>query len=188
MSTPWRRPATGARPRARMRPGAFSIQRRRPRNARWKQSRRWAATATSTSTRQGRLLRDAKLYEIGAGTSEIRRMLIGREMFGGNRLRPFSNQSRRRGVRGVRHQPQGDLQAQAVVDEAGGSRSDGGGQAARERHVSRGKMLPRERVARLLDPGSPFLEIGRLAAHEAVRRRQARAGVIAGVGRVEGRE
>ena len=41
----------------------------------------WAATATSTTIPSGRLLRDAKLYEIGAGTSEIRRMLIGRELF-----------------------------------------------------------------------------------------------------------
>ncbi len=41
----------------------------------------WAATATSTTIRPGGLLRDAKLYEIGAGTSEIRRMLIGRELF-----------------------------------------------------------------------------------------------------------
>jgi 3-methylcrotonyl-CoA carboxylase beta subunit len=41
----------------------------------------------------------------------------------------------------------------------------GGGEAARERHVSRGKILPRERVARLLDPGSPFLEVGAFAAH-----------------------
>ena len=40
-----------------------------------------AATATSTTIRRGRLLRDAKLYEIGAGTSEIRRRLIGRELF-----------------------------------------------------------------------------------------------------------
>ena len=41
----------------------------------------WAATATSTTIPTGRLLRDAKLYEIGAGTSEIRRWLIGRELF-----------------------------------------------------------------------------------------------------------
>ena len=46
-----------------------------------RRSSAWAATATSTSTRPGRLLRDAKLYEIGAGTSEIRRRLIGRELF-----------------------------------------------------------------------------------------------------------
>ena len=41
----------------------------------------------------------------------------------------------------------------------------GGGEVARERHVSRGKMLPRERVARLLDPATPFLEVGTTAAH-----------------------
>ena len=41
----------------------------------------------------------------------------------------------------------------------------GGGERARERHVSRGKLLPRERVDRLLDPGAPFLELSALAAH-----------------------
>ena len=45
-------------------------------------SRPWAATGTATTYPTGRFLRDAKLYEIGAGTSEIRRMLIGRELFG----------------------------------------------------------------------------------------------------------
>jgi 3-methylcrotonyl-CoA carboxylase beta subunit len=53
------------------------------------------------------------------------------------------------------------LDALAVVDEAVKAALDGGGEAARERHVSRGKILPRERVARLLDPGSPFLESAR---------------------------
>ncbi len=43
--------------------------------------------------------------------------------------------------------------------------SEGGSERARERHVGRGKLLPRERVARLVDPGSPFLEIGALAAY-----------------------
>ena len=52
-----------------------------------RRSRRWAATATSTSIPTGRLLRDAKLYAIGAGTNEIRRMLIGRELFDGQELR-----------------------------------------------------------------------------------------------------
>ncbi|HEV2431246.1 MAG TPA: methylcrotonoyl-CoA carboxylase, partial [Burkholderiales bacterium] len=42
--------------------------------------------------------------------------------------------------------------------------TQGGDQAARDKHTARGKMLPRERVAKLLDPGSPFLEIGQLAA------------------------
>ena len=41
----------------------------------------------------------------------------------------------------------------------------GGGQAARERHLSRGKLLPRDRIRALIDPVSPFLEIGQLAAH-----------------------
>ena len=43
----------------------------------------------------------------------------------------------------------------------------GGGQAARDKHTGRGKLLPRDRIHRLLDPGSPFLEIGQLAASEA---------------------
>ena len=64
----------------------------------------------------------------------------------------------------------------------------GGGQKARERHVSRGKMLPRERVAGLLDPGAPFLEIGATAAHGMYDGAAPCAGVIAGVGRVMGRE
>jgi alkylation response protein AidB-like acyl-CoA dehydrogenase len=48
----------------------------------WTRFNCWVATAMSTTAQQGRLLRDAKLYEIGAGTSEIRRMLIGRELAG----------------------------------------------------------------------------------------------------------
>jgi acetyl-CoA carboxylase carboxyltransferase component len=80
------------------------------------------------------------------------------------------------------------LDALAVVDEAVKAALDGGGEAARERHVSRGKILPRERVARLLDPGSPFLEVGATAAHGLYDNAAPCAGVIAGVGRVEGRE
>ena len=49
----------------------------------------------------------------------------------------------------------------------------GGGEAARSKHTARGKLLPRERVERLLDPGTPFLEIAPLAAHRHVRRRRA---------------
>jgi 3-methylcrotonyl-CoA carboxylase beta subunit len=63
----------------------------------------------------------------------------------------------------------------------------GGGEQARQRHVSRGKLLPRDRVHRLLDPGSPFLEIGALAAHGMYDGGAPAAGVIAGVGRVCGR-
>ncbi|KNG93954.1 carboxyl transferase domain-containing protein [Pseudaestuariivita atlantica] len=64
----------------------------------------------------------------------------------------------------------------------------GGGERARERHVGRGKMLPRERVANLLDPGSPFLEVGAVAAHGLYDGAAPCAGVIAGVGRVAGRD
>ncbi len=59
---------------------------------------------------------------------------------------------------------------------------------ARERHVARGKLLPRERLAQLLDTGSPFLEIGQFAAYGMYDDHIAAAGMIAGIGRVEGRE
>ena len=64
----------------------------------------------------------------------------------------------------------------------------GGSEEARERHVRRGKLLPRDRLAQLLDPGSPFLEIGQFAAHGMYHDNIAAAGMIAGIGRVEGRE
>ncbi|MCZ8374614.1 MAG: methylcrotonoyl-CoA carboxylase [Beijerinckiaceae bacterium] len=64
----------------------------------------------------------------------------------------------------------------------------GGPDKARERHVARGKLLPRDRVLGLLDPGAPFLEIGALAAHGMYDDDIHGAGMIAGIGRVEGRE
>jgi len=64
----------------------------------------------------------------------------------------------------------------------------GGTEKHRERHVSRGKLLPRERVERLLDPGSPFLEIGQLAAFDLYDGEVPGAGMIAGIGRVAGRQ
>ena len=64
----------------------------------------------------------------------------------------------------------------------------GGPDKHRDRHVARGKLLPRERVTRLLDPGSPFLEIGQLAADGMYGDEAPGAGMIAGVGRVSGRE
>jgi 3-methylcrotonyl-CoA carboxylase beta subunit len=64
----------------------------------------------------------------------------------------------------------------------------GGPEKNRERHVSRGKLLPRDRVGRLLDPGSPFLEIGQLAACDMYQHQVPGAGLIAGIGRVSGRE
>ncbi|MEX3009976.1 carboxyl transferase domain-containing protein [Hoeflea sp. TYP-13] len=64
----------------------------------------------------------------------------------------------------------------------------GGSEQARERHLSRGKLLPRERVRRLLDKNSPFLEIGQFAAHGMYGGDISSAGLITGIGRVEGRD
>jgi len=64
----------------------------------------------------------------------------------------------------------------------------GGGSKACERHTSRGKLLPRERVQGLLDPGSPFLELSALAAHNVYGEDVPAAGIITGIGRVSGQE
>jgi 3-methylcrotonyl-CoA carboxylase beta subunit len=64
----------------------------------------------------------------------------------------------------------------------------GGDERARERHLARGKLLPRERVRRLLDPGSPFLELAQLAAYGMYDDEVPCAGIITGIGRVMGRE
>jgi 3-methylcrotonyl-CoA carboxylase beta subunit len=64
----------------------------------------------------------------------------------------------------------------------------GGGETSRKRHTGRGKLLPRDRVERLLDPGSPFLEIGQLAAFDLYHGEVPGAGMIAGIGRVSGRQ
>lgn len=80
------------------------------------------------------------------------------------------------------------LQALEIAQEAAAAAAMGGGQTARDRHLSRGKMLPRDRVAELLDPGSPFLEIGATAAHGLYGGVAPGAGLIAGVGRVQGQQ
>jgi 3-methylcrotonyl-CoA carboxylase beta subunit len=64
----------------------------------------------------------------------------------------------------------------------------GGGESARAKHVARGKLLPRDRVRMLIDPGSPFLEFSQLAAHGLYGESIPAAGIITGIGRVEGRE
>ena len=64
----------------------------------------------------------------------------------------------------------------------------GGNEKSRERHTSRGKLLPRERVERLLDPGSPLLEIGQLAADGVYGEDIPGAGIICAIGRVSGRQ
>jgi len=75
-----------------------------------------------------------------------------------------------------------DLRAKVAVIK------QGGGKTARERHIARGKLLPRERVRSLLDPGSPFLEIGQFAAFGMYGEEVPAAGLVAGIGRVSGRE
>ncbi|WP_377189870.1 carboxyl transferase domain-containing protein [Ruegeria meonggei] len=80
------------------------------------------------------------------------------------------------------------LDALAQISAAAEAARMGGGEKSRARHNSRGKMLPRRRVANLLDPGSPFLEIGATAAHGMYGDAAPSAGVIAGIGRVQGQE
>ncbi len=64
----------------------------------------------------------------------------------------------------------------------------GGGEKAQARHLARGKLLTRDRIRHLLDPGSPFLEIGQFAAHEVYDEPVPAAGIVCGIGRVEGVE
>ncbi|KLJ02926.1 carboxyl transferase domain-containing protein [Luteimonas sp. FCS-9] len=66
--------------------------------------------------------------------------------------------------------------------------AEGGGAAAQARHTARGKLLARDRIVALLDPGSPFLEIAPLAAEEMYDGAAPAAGVVAGIGRVQGHE
>jgi 3-methylcrotonyl-CoA carboxylase beta subunit len=80
------------------------------------------------------------------------------------------------------------LEALDVVRDAATAATLGGGERSRARHISRGKMLPRERVSNLLDPGSPFLEVGATAAHGMYDGAAPGAGVIAGIGLVHGQQ
>ncbi|MDZ3823704.1 MAG: carboxyl transferase domain-containing protein [Pseudoxanthomonas sp.] len=75
-----------------------------------------------------------------------------------------------------------DLRAQMAAA------AEGGGAKAREKHTARGKLLPRERIRALLDPGSPFLELSPLAAHGMYDGAAPGAGVVTGIGRVAGTE
>ncbi|HEX8540972.1 MAG TPA: carboxyl transferase domain-containing protein [Pseudomonas sp.] len=92
------------------------------------------------------------------------------------------------------HSPVFSVNSVAMLEHVHGLRQllekiqQGGGAKAQERHASRGKLLPRERINRLLDSGSPFLEIGQLAAFQVYDEEVPAAGVIAGIGRVEGVE
>ncbi len=66
--------------------------------------------------------------------------------------------------------------------------AEGGPSRARARHLKRGKLLPRERLRLLLDPGAPFLELSQLAAHDMYEGEVPGAGLITGIGRIAGRE
>src|SRR3954466_4461309 len=66
--------------------------------------------------------------------------------------------------------------------------AEGGGPEAQRKHTARGKLLPRERVRALLDPGAPFLELSQLAAFGMYGDDAPAAGIVTGIGRVEGRE
>ncbi|MGN6120045.1 MAG: carboxyl transferase domain-containing protein [Rhodanobacter sp.] len=82
-------------------------------------------------------------------------------------------------------------QLRAMVDDLHrelARNAEGGGAKARERHVARGKLLPRERIRALLDPGSPFLELSPLAAHGMYDDAAPGAGIVTGIGRVHGAE
>ena len=82
----------------------------------------------------------------------------------------------------VNHRLVAELRANAAAAALGGSAD------SRKRHVARGKLLPRDRVTRLLDAGSPFLEVGQLAANGLYNDEAPGSGIIVGVGRVSGRE
>jgi 3-methylcrotonyl-CoA carboxylase beta subunit len=80
---------------------------------------------------------------------------------------------------------------QALVDDLYqrvATLSAGGGEAARQKHLGRGKLLPRERVAQLIDPGTPFLEFSQLAAYGMYNDDAPGAGIITGIGRISGQE
>lgn len=84
------------------------------------------------------------------------------------------------------------IQMKAVVDtfkETVGKIVEGGGHKAKERHTKKGKLLPRDRINKLLDPTSPFLEFSQLAGYELYGKEDVPAGgIITGIGRVEGTE
>ena len=112
-----------------------------------------------------------------------RRRRIARERYDNGRTiasAPRTDSGRRRGQRAA---------WRAALDELAERRAaaaEGGAAKARERHVARGKLLARERVARLIDPGSPFLEIGALAAYGMYEGDVHGAGLVAGIGRIAG--
>jgi 3-methylcrotonyl-CoA carboxylase beta subunit len=96
------------------------------------------------------------------------------------RFDPSSDESKSRGA--AMEALVGGLRTEVARAAAGGP------ERAKEKHLSRGKLLPRERVERLLDPGTPFLELSALAAHGMYDDDAPGAGIITGLGRVSGAE
>ncbi|MBX2869585.1 MAG: acyl-CoA carboxylase subunit beta [Acidiferrobacterales bacterium] len=78
--------------------------------------------------------------------------------------------------------------ARKTIEDASEIVMMGGGESARQRHLDRGKLLPRDRIQELIDPGSPFLETGLFAAYDVYGNAAPSAGLITGVGNVEGRQ
>ncbi len=134
-----------------------------------------------------RFFRDAKLLDIGAGTNEIQADVNWAGVDWGMSapvLKTNLNLDDEKARANAAHNRalRDELWAKVAVAALGGD------EKSRERHISRGKLLPRERVERLLDPGSPFLEIGQLAATGLYNDEVPGAGLICGIGRVSGRQ
>ena len=139
----------------------------------------------------GRLLRDAKLYEIGAGTSEIRRMLIGRELFDETSERmttPIKTNIDRNAD---------ELSRQCAGDARPGRRSQSKARAPSRKAAAKPRASATPRAAScccatasrmLLDPGAPFLELSALAAHGMYGEEVPAGGIVTGIGAVMGRE
>src|SRR6185312_8703138 len=144
----------------------------------------------------------ARVHEDGAGAHRARRRRGGRADRGRRRQgrrRPVAGPGAGDGMNTLRsHANPGSDEFRAnheantaLIEDLNAQLQrvrQGGGERARDRHVSRGKLLPRERVDRLLDAGAPFLECSALAAHGLYDDEAPGAGIITGVGRVSGRE
>jgi 3-methylcrotonyl-CoA carboxylase beta subunit len=136
----------------------------------------------------GRLLRDAKLYEIGAGTSEDPPHADRPRDLRGDRL--MAGLKTALDPRGAAFRANAKAMAALArdLDKRAAKIAEGGGEAARQKHQQRGKLLPRERIRLLIDPGSPFLEFSTLAGYRLYKDEVPAGGIVTGIGSVMGRE
>jgi hypothetical protein len=183
------RPATAARNHAQ---GCAAVilyaRRRKPRMVALEAIQALGGNGYINEYPTGRLLRDAKLYEIGAGTSEIRRMLIGRELF---RRRPdgpwnlpddHDTRRQRSGPESLQRNRRSHARAQGPALTIVRDEPAGGGERLAQRH-ERAARCCRGSGSRAARPGQPFLEIGATAAHgvyDGDTRRGRRSPVSAG--------